>query len=132
MVAHANVWGPVIVTRTVSLADPLARANVADALRGPGGPVGVIDVAEDGPTVTVRFDDAVTEPDLIDDLVAIESVFVPARTDRDLAIDEAADIAAAGLGDPELDVTRIIETYLSERAGTPMNWPSLPVHIKRS
>ena len=84
-----------IVTRTVSLADPLARANVADALRGPGGPVGVIDVAEDGPTVTVRFDDAVTAADLIDDLVAIESVFVPARTDRDLAFDEAAAIAAA-------------------------------------
>ena len=29
-----------------------------------------------------------------------------------LALDEAADIAAAGLGDPELDATRIIETYL--------------------
>ncbi|MDP9105223.1 MAG: hypothetical protein M3N49_04740 [Candidatus Eremiobacteraeota bacterium] len=101
-----------IVTRTVSLADPLARANVADALRGPGGPVGVIDVCEEGPTVTVRFDDAVTAPDLIDDLVAIESVFVPARTDRDLAFDEAAAIAAAGLGDPDLDASRIIETYL--------------------
>jgi hypothetical protein len=112
LVAHANVWGPVIVTRTVSLVDPLARANVADALRGPGGPVGVIDVAEDGSVVTVRFDDAVTEAGLIDDLVAIESVFVPARTDRDLAMDEAAAIAAAGLGDPELDVTRIIETYV--------------------
>jgi hypothetical protein len=106
----------VIVTRTVSLADPLARANVADALRGPGGPVGVIDVAEDGPTVTVRFDDAVTEADLIDDLVAIESVFVPARSERDLAIDEAAAIAAAGLGDPELDGTRVIETYLPHAA----------------
>jgi hypothetical protein len=106
----------VIVTRTVSLADPLARANVADALRGPGGPVGVIDVAENGPTVTVRFDDAVTSPDLIDDLVAIESVFVPARTDRDLAFDEAAAIAAAGLGDPELDATRIIEMYLRDAA----------------
>jgi hypothetical protein len=107
----------VIVTRTVSLADPLARANVADALRGPGGPVGVIDVAEDGPTVTVRFDDAVTAPDLIDDLVAIESVFVPARTDRDLAFDEAAAIAAAGLGDPDLDASRIIETYLPNAPG---------------
>jgi hypothetical protein len=106
----------VIVTRTVSLADPLARANVAEALRGPGGPVGVIDVSENGRTITVRFDDAVTAPDLIDDVVAIESVFVPARTDRDLARDEAAAIAAAGLGDPELDGTRVIETYLSSAA----------------
>jgi hypothetical protein len=102
----------VIVTRTVSLADPLARANVLDALRGPGGPVGVIDVGEDGPTLTVRFDDAVTEPELIDDLVAIESVFVPARSPAELALDEAAAIAAAGLGDPELSASRIIETYL--------------------
>jgi hypothetical protein len=104
----------VIVTRTVNLADPLARANVVDALRGPGGPVGVLDVDQDGPAVTVRFDDAVTAPDLIDDLVAIESVFVPARTEREIALDEAAAIAAAGLGDPELDATRIIETYLRD------------------
>ena len=103
-----------IVTRTVNLADPLARANVVDALRGPGGPVGVIDVGEDGPTVTVRFDDAVTAAELIDDLVAIESVFVPARTTEELAFEEAAAIAAAGLGDPELNASRIIETYLNE------------------
>jgi hypothetical protein len=102
----------VIVARSVLLADPLARANVVEALGGPGGPVGVIDVAEQDDVVTVRFDDAVTEPDLIDDLVAIESVFVPARVTRDLTIEEAAAIAAAGLGDPELDATRAIETYI--------------------
>jgi hypothetical protein len=102
----------VIVTRTVKLADPLARANVVEALRGPGGPVGVMTVDEDGPAVTVRFDDAVTAADLIDDLVAIESVFVPDRTERELQLDEAAAIAAAGLGDPELDATRVIEAYL--------------------
>ena len=101
-----------IVTRTVNLSDPLARANVVEALRGPGGPVGVMTVDEDGAAVTVRFDDAVTAPDLIDDLVAIESVFVPDRTARELEFDEAAAIAAAGLGDPELDTTRIVEAYL--------------------
>jgi hypothetical protein len=104
----------VIVTRTVNLADPLARANVVDALSGPGGPVGVLAVAVDGPAVSVRFDDTVTASELIDDLVAIESVFVPAQTSRELAIEEAAAIAAAGLGDPELDATRIIETHLRE------------------
>lgn len=101
-----------IVARTVLLADPLARANVVEALGGPGGPVGVIDVVEDAGVVTVRFDDAVTEPDLIDDLVAIESIFVPARVTRDFTVDEAAAIAAAGLGDPELDASRAIETYV--------------------
>ena len=63
VLAHANIWAAVIVTRTVTLADPLARANVVEALRGPGGPVGVIDVADDGAGVTVRFDDAVTASD---------------------------------------------------------------------
>jgi hypothetical protein len=109
----------VIVTRTVNLADPLARANVVDALRGPGGPVGVIDLAEDGAEVTVRFDDAVTAPELIDDLIAIESVFVPGRTEGEIALDEAAAISAAGLGDPELDATRIIETYVGELDARP-------------
>ena len=104
-----------IVTRTVDLTDPLARANVVDALRGPGGPAGVTDVRESGTRVTVLFDDAISAADLIDDLVAIESVFVPEQTDRELEVDEAAAIAAAGLGDPQLDATRIIETYLRER-----------------
>jgi hypothetical protein len=106
----------VIVTRSVTLPEPLARANVAEALRGPGGPVGVLDVAESGPTLTVRFDDAVTVPELIDDLVAIESVFVSARSKRELALEEAVAIAAAGLGDSQLDPTRVIETYLRERS----------------
>ena len=106
-----------IVNRTVLLVDPLARANVVDALRGPGGPVGVTEVLEDGPSVTVRFDDAITAPELIDDLIAIESVFVPAAaTARDLSIEDAAARAAAGLGDPELDARRILETYLRARS----------------
>jgi hypothetical protein len=104
----------VIVTRTVDLTDPLARANVVDALSGPGRPAGVTDVVEDGTQVTVRFDDAISAPDLIDDLVAIESVFVPARSRAQLAMDGAAAMAAAGLADPDLDVTRILETYLRE------------------
>ena len=105
-----------IVIRTVDLADPLARANVIDALRGPGGPVGVLDLTEDGPAITVRFDDTVTAADLIDDLIAIESILVPARSTRDMHLDEAAAIAAAGLGDPELDASRVLETHLGERS----------------
>ena len=98
-----------IVSRSVTLADPLARANVVEALGGPGGPAGVLELREDEHTLTVRFDDAITAPDLI----AIESIFVAAKTTRDLALEEAAAIAAAGLGDPELDESRVIEAYLS-------------------
>ncbi len=104
-----------IVSRTVTLVDPLARANVLDALRGPGGPAGVLEAAAEGPRLTVRFDDAISPADLVDDLIAIESVFVPARSERELSRDEAAAIASVGLADPELDGTRVIETYLGER-----------------
>jgi len=106
----------VIVSRIVSLLDPLARANVVEALRGPGGPVGVLEVVEDGAELTVRFDDAITAPELVDDLIAIESVLVPARTTEELSEDAAAAIAAAGLGDPELDATRSVEAALRARA----------------
>ena len=102
----------VIVSRSVTLADPLARANVVEALGGPGGPAGVLELREDEHTLTVRFDDAITAPDLIDDLIAIESIFVAAKTTRELALEEAAAIAAAGLGDPELDGSRVVEAYL--------------------
>ena len=101
-----------IVSRTVALTDPLARANVADALRGPGGPAGVLDVSEAGHELAIRFDDAISPAELIDDLIAIESVFVPARSERELSTDEAAAMAAVGLADPELDGTRIVERYL--------------------
>jgi hypothetical protein len=102
----------VIVNRTVLLVDPLARANVVDALRGAGGPAGVTDVLVDGVTVTVRFDDAITAPELVDDLIAIESIFVPDRIDGDRSLEDAAARAAAGLGEPELDAARVLETYL--------------------
>lgn len=104
-----------IVIRIVHLSDPLARANVVDALSGDGAPQGVLDVVDDGSSVTVRFDSEVTQPELIDDLVAIESVFVPAHAPADLTLDAAAAIAAAGLGDPDLDAERIIETRLGAR-----------------
>jgi hypothetical protein len=105
----------VIVIRIVHLSDPLARANVLDALSGDGAPQGVLDVVDDGTSLTVRFDSDVTPSELIDDLVAIESVFVPALGPADLTLDAAAAIAAAGLGDPDLDADRIIETQLGAR-----------------
>jgi hypothetical protein len=104
----------VIVIKTVHLADPLARANVVDALSGGGAPEGVLDVVDDGSSVTVRFESDVTPAELIDDLVAIESVFVPAHA-PDPTLDTAAAIAAAGLADPELDADRIIETQMGAR-----------------
>jgi hypothetical protein len=103
----------VILRRTVIVPDPLARANVVEALAGAGGPVGVIacTAAADG-AVTVTFETDTTTAQLIDALIEIEISFVPARA-RPFAPDgDPAAIAARGLADPDLDAARIIENHL--------------------
>jgi len=102
----------VVRVRSVSLPDPLARANVQAAFTGDGRPLGVLTCECADDTLRMVFDDAITPAELIDDLIAIESVFVPARVQGPLDRATAARIAARGLGEPDLDVSRIIETYL--------------------
>jgi copper chaperone CopZ len=102
----------VILARTVTVTDPLARANVSAALAGPGGPAGVLEVTVEGDTVTVRFDAERTAAEVIDALIAIETSFVPARGAAPAGRDAAAAVAARGLAEPDLDADRIIETYL--------------------
>jgi hypothetical protein len=102
----------VIIDRTVTIADPLARANVYDAFSGPGRPAGVQRCEIRDNDVVVTYDDAVTAAQLIDDLIVIESAFVPARSAPITDDVTAAARASAGLGDPELDASRILEKYL--------------------
>jgi hypothetical protein len=102
----------VILARTVTVPDPLTRANVVEALAGAGAPAGVIACTVDGLAVTVTFAPERTPAELIDALIAVETATVAgsARPLRDLA--EAAVIAARGLREPALDASRIIETFL--------------------
>ena len=60
------------VIRTVVAADPAVRANLLAALAGPGAPAGIVSCFERDDVVTVSFDDEVTRPELIDDLITIE------------------------------------------------------------
>jgi hypothetical protein len=91
--------------------DAAIRANVIDALSGPGAPAGVVACFERDDVVSVRFDDEVTPAELIDDLITIESHFVPhAGEERD--DDEIARLAAVGLADPDIDASRILERHL--------------------
>ncbi len=106
-----------LVVRTIVTPDPAIRANVIDALSGPGAPAGIVACFERDDVVSVRFDDAITPSELIDDLITIESHFVPhrdddARDDDALDDDEIARLAAVGLADPELDASRILERHL--------------------
>ncbi len=100
-----------IVVRTVVNPDPAARRNLVAALTGPGAPVGVRACVERDDLVSVTFDDAVTHAELIDDMITIETHFVPPERDA-LDDDEAARLASVGLGDPGLDAGRILERYL--------------------
>lgn len=102
------------VVRTVVAADPAVRANVLAALAGPGAPTGIVSCFERDDVVTVSFDDEITRADLIDDLITIETHFVPAAEAAAAALDdeEAAHLAAVGLADPELDASRILERHL--------------------
>ena len=111
------------VSRTVRRR-PAARANLLDALGGPAP--GRRARGRGRRPLTVRFDDEVTAADLVDDLITIESVFVPGPP-RAEPRDEAAATASVGLADPELDGSRIIETYLGggrEPAGALFSWGS--------
>ncbi len=100
------------VIRTVVAADPAVRANLLAALAGPGAPVGIVSCFEREDVVTVSFDDDVTSPELIDDLITIESHFVPASGEP-VDDEEAARLASVGLADPELDASRILERHLA-------------------
>jgi len=103
----------VLVVRTIVTADPAIRANVIDALSGPGAPAGIVACFERDDVVSVRFDDEITPADLIDDLITIESHFVPgAPGDEDDDDEKIARLASVGLADPELDASRILERHL--------------------
>ena len=102
----------VITARTVVVTDPLARANAVTTLAGPGAPAGVTACRERGDSIELAFDDRRTGAPLIDALVAVATTFVPARVGAVADVAAATAIAARGLNEPELDTSRIIETYL--------------------
>jgi hypothetical protein len=102
----------VILTRTVTVIDPFARANLVAALAGPGAPAGVTSCAQDGALIVVAFEAERTSPELIDALIEIETTFVPGRAPALGDLAAAVRAAARGLDEPALDAARIIETYL--------------------
>jgi hypothetical protein len=102
----------VLVVRTIVTADPAIRANVIDALSGPGAPAGIVACFERDDVVSVRFDDEITPAELIDDLITIESHFVPGGASADPGDSEIARLASVGLADPDIDAGRILERHL--------------------
>jgi hypothetical protein len=77
------------VVRTVVAADPAVRANLVSALGGPGAPAGIISCFERDDVVTIGFDDEVTRAQVIDDLITIETHFVPSAENEPFDDEEA-------------------------------------------
>ena len=93
-----------------------SRGLVAlDALNGAGRPVGISDVYCDGEAIVIEFDPNRSPLSLVVAVVDAELAATPGRTIEALVpLDDATYAAYAGflLGDPALDASRLIETYL--------------------
>ena len=96
---------------------PAACERLREALAGPGGLGGVIDARVcDGRLLLIELDETRTELSLVVDLVdATLGAVAPGRVIRPLLglrEETLAAFAAATLGAPEIDRTRLIETYV--------------------
>ena len=109
----ANAAKTVMIERTIVVTDPLARANVMEALAGSGAPAGMLRCVVADSTIELAFDGERTAPELIDAIVAIAQAFVPMRQAAIADLDVAVKLAAAGLNEPDLDRSRILESYLA-------------------
>ncbi len=87
-----------------------------DALSGPGGPAGIVDVRPDGAAaLIVELDCRITPPALVLALIDVELRTAPGRRIVPLlAFDDDVLTAFAGtlLHEPGLDGSRLIETYV--------------------
>ena len=85
------------------------------ALGGRGRPAGISDAYRDGIAVVVEFDPGRSSLALVVATVDAALAAAPGRTIEELVpLDDATRTAYAGflLGDPSLDASRLIETYL--------------------
>jgi hypothetical protein len=112
---RARVDDPALVVIDIAPADPRACVRLARALGGPGRPVGVVDACACERSVVVELDDRRTALALVVDLIDCELADVsPGRAIAPLlplSDETLAAFAAAVLSTPEIDRSRIVETY---------------------
>ena len=110
----------VLLRVALRIDDDAAREAVRAAVFGAGSPAGVVrcDICEN--EVIIDVNDATTPIELVMRIARIElrrfDLPQRARLIGTLPDGTAARIAAAGLGDPALTATRLIETYLPPEA----------------
>ncbi|HXP92107.1 MAG TPA: hypothetical protein VN905_01435 [Candidatus Binatia bacterium] len=95
---------------TLAIEDERFGRGVAAALRGPGGPAGIVACEANGRELTIAYDDAMTSSAVVRHLIEVELAARDADIPSDLG--ELARIAARGLDDPQLDERRVIEWHV--------------------
>lgn len=112
-----RVDDPALVVLEVIPDEPRRREALARALGGAGRPAGIVDAVRTHRGILVELDAARTPLSLVIDVVDTELELAPGRKIVPLlALDDAAMTAAARdiLGDPAIDVSRLIETYTEQ------------------
>ena len=106
----------VLLRVALRIDDADARDAVRAAVFGAGRPLGVVACETQENELIIDVDDATTPIELVLTIADLElqRFRLPrrARLIGDLPNATAVRIAAAGLGDPELTVARLLETYL--------------------
>ncbi len=112
----ARVDVPALAVLRVEPLWPSTLPALFDALGGPGRPAGVVDVRPDGDSaLIVELDCRTTAPALLLALIDVELRAAPGRRIVPLLPfddDVLATFAGAMLHEPNLDRSRLIETYL--------------------
>jgi hypothetical protein len=119
---QARVVEPPLLVLSVELRESGELEGLREALGGPGGPAGVVDCCLAGGALLVELDEAVTPLSLLVELI---DVVLRGSSGRSivplfgLSDDTLAAFAAATLGEPALDASRLIEAWLDrlQRAG---------------
>jgi hypothetical protein len=112
----ARVDVPALAVLRIEPLWPHTLPALFDALGGPGGPAGVVDVRPDGASaLVVELECRTTAPALLIALIDVELRAAPGRRIVPLIAfddDVLAAFAGAMLHEPSLDSSRLIETYL--------------------
>jgi hypothetical protein len=108
----------VLLRVALRIDDAEARDAVRDAIFGAGRPAGVVACETQENELIIDVNDATTPIELVLTIADLElqRFRLPRRTRLigNLPDATAVRIAAAGLGEPELSVARLLETYLPE------------------
>jgi hypothetical protein len=123
--AHERLPGarcdePALAVLRVTPLAPRGLAPLHRALGGPGRPAGIVDVRADGPALIVELETTRTPLALVVAAIDAELGSSPGRTIEPLLpLDDATLTAfvATQLGEPALDVSRLVETHLEPLLG---------------